>query len=268
MKLLSLLLVPFVLSAASVDGLKIHYTSTGSAAQTVFLIHGYTCDEASWSEQAPIAKQYRVVTIDLPGHGKSDGRKVEQFSMELFARAIEAVRTEIGVNRVVLVGHSMGTPVVLKYAHAYPEHTIALVFVDGLMPASNPSEASANQQAQAMGGPNGLKSREAMIGGFFNTASTPAIQAKVKNMMLSASEATAVGAMKASREPAGQTVENPNVPILGVYAGRPIASKEAVQSRFPQTEYVQIPGTGHFLMIEEPTKFNQHLLGFLAKQKF
>ena len=268
MKILSLLLVPLALSAASVDGLKVHYTSAGSGARTVFLIHGYTCDETSWSEQAPVAKQYRVVTVDLPGHGKSDVPKVEQFSMDLFARAIEAVRTEIGVNRVVLAGHSMGTPVVLKYAHNYPEHTIALVFVDGLMPTANPSEASAKQQGQAMGGPDGRKGREAMLGAFFNTASTPAIQAKVKTMMLSAPEATAVGAMIATREPAGQTTEIPNVPILGVYAGRPLAAKEIVQSRFPQTEYVQIPGTGHFLMMEEPAKFNELLLGFLAKQKF
>lgn len=250
-------------------GLKIHYTSTGSAAQIVFLIHGYTCDETSWSEQVPtIGKRYRVVTIDLPGHGKCDVPKVEQFSMDLFARAVEAVRAEIGVNRVVLAGHSMGTPVVLKYARAYPEHTIALVSVDGLMPSNNPSQASAQQQGLAMGGPNGIKSREAMVGGFFNTSSTPAIQAKVKNMMLSAPEATAVGAMIASREPAGQTVQNPNVPILAVYAGRPVASKETVQARFPQAEYAQIPGTGHFLMMEEPTKFNELLLGFLAKQNF
>jgi pimeloyl-ACP methyl ester carboxylesterase len=162
----------------------------------------------------------------------------------------------------------MGTPVVLKYAHSYPEHTIALVFDDGLMPTGKPSEASAKQQGQAMGGPDGRKSRETMIGGFFNTASTQAIQAKVRNMMLSAPEATAVGAMIASREPAGQTTEIPNVPILGVYAGRPLATKEIVQSRFPETEYVQIAGTGHFLMMEEAAKFNDLLLGFLAKQNF
>ncbi len=268
MKFLSLLLVPLVLSAASVDGLKIHYTSTGSGPRTVFLVHGYTCDETSWSEQAPITKQYRVVTVDLPGHGKSDVPKVEQFSMDLFARAIEAVRAEIGMNRIVLAGHSMGTPVVLKYAHLYPQHTIALVFADGLMPLASSSDASAKQQGQAMSGPAGLRNRETMVGSFFNTASTPAIQTKVKNMMLAAPEATAVGAMIASREPAGQTTEIPDVPILGVYAGRPLAPKEVVQSRFPQAEYVQIPGTGHFLMMEEPAKFNEYLLAFLAKQKF
>ena len=87
-------------------------------------------------------------------------------------------------------------------------------------------------------------------------------------MMLSAPEATAVGAMIASREPAGQTTEIPNVPILGVDAADRFAPKEIVQTRFPQAEYFQLPGTGHFLMMEEPAKFNELLLGFLAKQKF
>src|SRR5688572_20430607 len=64
------------LGAATVDGARIHYTSTGHGAKTLILVHGWTCDESSWSEQAPVlAKKYRVITIDLPGHGKSDQPK-------------------------------------------------------------------------------------------------------------------------------------------------------------------------------------------------
>jgi pimeloyl-ACP methyl ester carboxylesterase len=269
MKFLAFLLLPFTLSAASVDGLNIHYSSAGAGPRTVVLVHGYTCDETSWSEQAPLAKPYRVVTLDLPGHGKSDSPKVEQFSMDLFARAIEAVRSEVGANRIVLAGHSMGTPVVLRYARMYPQHAAALVFVDGLMPAPNSNETSAKQQGLAMGGPDGRKNREAMIGTFFNTASTPAIQAKVRNMMLSAPETTAVGAMIATRDPAGQTLEIPKLPILAIYASpSQRASKQMVQARFPDAEYVEIPGTGHFLMMEKPAEFNALLLAFLSKQAF
>src|ERR1035438_6163507 len=186
--------LPFVLSlslsAASVDGLNIHSSITGKGSKTVILVHGYTCDESTWTEQTPaLAKEYRVVTLDLPGHGKSDSPKDGKFSMDLFARAIEAVREEAKVDRVVLVGHSMGTPVVLRYAHLYPAHTSALVFVDGLMPAVAPSPAS--NLGAGMGGPNGRAAREAMIRGFFVADTTPAVQTKVLNMMLGAPEATA-----------------------------------------------------------------------------
>jgi sigma-B regulation protein RsbQ len=257
------------LSAASLDGLQIHSTVTGTGSKTVILVHGYTCDETTWTEQAPaLSKQYRVVTLDLPGHGKSDLPKDGKFSMDLFARAIEAVRAEVKAERVVLVGHSMGTPVVLRYAHLYPAHVSALVFVDGLMPIP-PAQASAlATQGAVMAGPNGRAAREAMIRRFFVAGTTPEVQAKVLKMMLGAPEATAVGAMNATWEPAGQTTEIPMVPILGIYAGPSgVASEQAVHAAFPWVEYTSIPGTGHFLMLEKPEEFNRLLLAFLAKQK-
>ena len=77
------------LSAASVDGLKIHSTVTGTGSKAVILVHGYTCDETAWTDQTPaLAKRYRVVTLDLPGHGKSDSPTDGKFSMDLFARAM------------------------------------------------------------------------------------------------------------------------------------------------------------------------------------
>jgi pimeloyl-ACP methyl ester carboxylesterase len=98
--------------AAAVDGANVHWTSNGTAKQAVILVHGWTCDESSWDAQVPVLSQkYRVITLDLPGHGKSDPPKDGKFSMTVFARAVEAVRAEAKVDKVVLVGHSMGTPV-------------------------------------------------------------------------------------------------------------------------------------------------------------
>src|SRR5258708_36219657 len=111
-------LIPILLAAslagADVDGLAIHSTTTGTGPKTVMLVHGWTCDETSWSEQVPaLAAQYRVITIDLPGHGKSGSPKDGKLTMDLFARAIEAVRAEAGSEVMALAGHSMGTAVIL-----------------------------------------------------------------------------------------------------------------------------------------------------------
>jgi pimeloyl-ACP methyl ester carboxylesterase len=252
------LLSSLSLSAATVDGLKIHSSVTGKGPKTVILVHGWTCDESTWTEQVPVlAKQYRVVTLDLPGHGKSDSPKDGKFSMDLFARAIESVRAEAGADRVVLVGHSMGTPVVVRYARLYPKHTAALVFVDGLMASGqNGGAAAAAPNAVALvGGTQGRKNRENMVRGMFSASTTPAMQTRILDMMLGAPEATAVGAMNATFEPAGQTNEVLN-----------IGSRESVLAHFPDAEYTQIPGTGHFLMLEKPEEFNSLLLAFLAKQ--
>jgi pimeloyl-ACP methyl ester carboxylesterase len=117
--------------AATLNGARIHSTSTGQGDRTLIFVHGWTCDETSWSEQVPVlARKYRVITIDLPGHGQSDPPKDGRFSMDVFAEAVEAVRAEARADRVVLVGHSMGGPVVYRYAQLHPEHLAALV-LDG-----------------------------------------------------------------------------------------------------------------------------------------
>ncbi len=132
--LLLTLSVSIGLSAASVDGIKIHSSIAGKGPKTVILVHGWTCDETTWNAQVPVlSKEYRVVTLDLPGHGQSGAPKDGKLTMELFARAVEAVRKDAKADRVVVVGHSMGTPVVIEYARLFPQHTAALVFVDGLV---------------------------------------------------------------------------------------------------------------------------------------
>src|SRR5262245_56490618 len=132
--LLMMLVACGLATAATVDGIQLHSSSYGKGPKTVILVHGWTCDETSWREQiTALSKDYRVITLDLPGHGKSGSPKDGVFSMELFARAVEAVRNEAKAEKVVLAGHSMGTPVVVQYARMFPQHTSALVFVDGLV---------------------------------------------------------------------------------------------------------------------------------------
>src|SRR5688572_33086806 len=120
--------------AAEVDGAKIHWTSKGSGSPAIIFVHGWTCDDTSWNAQVPVISQrHRVITLDLPGHGQSGLPTSGKFSMELFAKAVEAVRSEAKVDRAVLVGHSMGTPVIRQYALMYPARVAGLVIVDGLV---------------------------------------------------------------------------------------------------------------------------------------
>jgi pimeloyl-ACP methyl ester carboxylesterase len=70
-RLLTIGLILFTsLQAATVDGVKLHSTVTGKGPKTVILVHGWTCDDTTWTSQVPaLSKDYRVVTLDLPGHG-------------------------------------------------------------------------------------------------------------------------------------------------------------------------------------------------------
>jgi pimeloyl-ACP methyl ester carboxylesterase len=256
-------------AAASVDGIPLHWTAAGSGAQTLVLVHGWTCDDSSWSGQVPaLASKYRVITLDLPGHGKSGKIDAGRFSMDLFARAVEAVRAEAGAERIVLVGHSMGTPVIREYAKLYPHRVAALVLVDGVVVLGAPPRPGIQPAqppvADNMRGPNGAKNRETMIRGMFTPATPQAIQDHVLRMMLAAPEATAYGAMVATFDPKIWTNDVMTMPVLGLFADKSaLGNPETTKKLFPNYQHHEIPGTGHFLMMEKPREFNALLTAFV-----
>lgn len=100
---------------ASLDGARIHYQSYGKGSEALVLIHGWSCNVDHWRDQIPeLSKRNRVIAIDLPGHGQSDKPQLA-YTMDLYARAVDAVMRDAGVKRAVLVGHSMGTPVARQF---------------------------------------------------------------------------------------------------------------------------------------------------------
>jgi pimeloyl-ACP methyl ester carboxylesterase len=253
--------------AASVDGIPIHSTVRGNGPRTIVFVHGWTCDESSWREQVPVfEKDYRVITLDLPGHGKSGSPTHGPLTMELFAKSIEAVRVESGARKIVLVGHSMGTPVIRQYARMYLANVAALVPVDGVLRLSGSPNAP---NPDRMKGPDGLKNREAMIRGMFGKSATPEIQDHILKMMLAAPETTAYQAMAATFAAPNWTDETFTVPALGIYADHSAADDPSYFRKiFPNGSTVEVPGTGHFVMMEKPREFNKLLSDFLPKASY
>jgi pimeloyl-ACP methyl ester carboxylesterase len=266
MRTLQLLTLASFAAAATVDGVQIHSSTHGSGPKTLIFVHGWTCDESSWAEQVPaFQKEYRVITLDLPGHGQSGAPK-DALSMALFARAIEAVRAEARVDKVVLIGHSMGVPVIRQYARMFPAHVAGLVPVDGPLHLSGGPNAP---NPDAMKGSAGMKNREAMIRTMFGPSATPAMKDQVLKMMLAPPESTASQAMAAMFNPAIWIEDVMQFPVLGIYAEKSGANDPTFMKKvFPKGSAVEIAGTGHFVMMEKPAEFNRLLAGFLAKVKF
>ena len=255
-------------SAASVDGLNIHSTTTGAGPATLVLVHGWTGDESSWAAQVPaLAKKYRVITLDLPGHGRSGAPANGKFSMDLFARAVEAVRAEARANKIVLVGHSMGAPVIRQYARLYPQHVTALVAVDGPL---DMRQFPSDFKPPVLTGEEGRKAREGMIRGMFTPQTPPDLQQKILTMMLKAPEATAIGAMGSMMDPALRKDDVTPMPALAIWAGtnQQLPSLDATRKVLPKYEQTQVAGTGHFLMMEKPEEFNRLVVAFVDKLQF
>ena len=265
----AILFLALPLHAATLDGMKIHSMATGKGSKTLVLVHGWTCDETSWAANVPeLAKHYRVITLDLPGHGKSGAPKDGKVTMDMFARAVEAVRAEQKIDKIVLVGHSMGTPVIRQYAHLYPQHVTALILVDGVVVAPTPPGGRGIQMpldADKLTTAEGLAMREGMIKGMFTPKTPKDVQDHVLKMMLAAPPATAASAMRTTFDEKYASAEVMNVPAYGIFAEKSFALPAApfLKTVFPKFDYVAMPGTGHFVMMEQPQEFNRLLIAFV-----
>ena len=114
------------------EGLKIHFTDTGPReAQTIILVHGFSASLHTWTEwKVDLEQDYRVVTLDLPGHGLSRTELPEQARIERFAEIVYEVAKKLDIAEFTLAGNSMGGNTAWVYALTYPETLDGLILVD------------------------------------------------------------------------------------------------------------------------------------------
>jgi pimeloyl-ACP methyl ester carboxylesterase len=99
---------------------KIFYTDEGKG-KAIVLLHGFMESSAIWKDVSRVLKNaFRVITVDLPGHGKSECLS-EVHDMDLMAICVHKVLKELKVPKCVMIGHSMGGYVALAFADRYPE---------------------------------------------------------------------------------------------------------------------------------------------------
>ena len=100
---------------------KIAYIDQGSGEQTIILVHGLASNAGFWRYNIPeLAKNYRVIAVDLPGYGKSQ-KGDYTYSMSFYADQIQKLIEALKLKNVVYVGHSMGGQIGIKLAIKYPE---------------------------------------------------------------------------------------------------------------------------------------------------
>src|SRR3954466_5381432 len=94
--------------AIAADGVHVQYRVYGSGQPVLVFIHGWSCDSNYWREQiAEFGRKYTVVTVDLAGHGGTDGNRTE-WTMAHFGQDVAAAVGAVPGEQLVLVGHSMG----------------------------------------------------------------------------------------------------------------------------------------------------------------
>ena len=119
----------------TIQNKSVHASDAGQSIQnskeTIVFLHGSGLSHIVWSltEQFFSNKNYNVLSIDLPGHGNSEGPSLD--SIEKIADWLEEVFTKIDIRELTLLGHSQGCLISLEYSYKYPKRVKNIIFVAG-----------------------------------------------------------------------------------------------------------------------------------------
>ncbi|MGY1710552.1 alpha/beta fold hydrolase [Geodermatophilus sp. SYSU D00758] len=125
-----------------VAGARVHYRAWGDGdAPGLVLVHGGAAHSGWWDHVAPLLGSHRVVAVDLSGHGDSSWRP--EYTMSLWAQEVLAVAAAEGLDRPVVLGHSMGGWVTLTAAVEHGPTLAGAAVIDSPLAARPPEESRA-----------------------------------------------------------------------------------------------------------------------------
>ncbi len=254
-------------SVISSDGVPIHYQVQGGGTPTLFFVHCWSGDQTYWKAQVShFSPHYRVVTLDLAGHGES-GLNRKDWTISAFAQDVVAVVDDLDLDEVVLIGHSRGGTVVLEAAVRMPEHIVALVGVDTLF--DKWARFTPEQREQFLVP--------------FRTDFVETTQNWVRhNLFLPTSDATLVDRVAADMSAAPPEVGSASMEAIYEWGKRDFSEAlgrlrtrvfmiqaesnaqnlqvvESFASSFESFQVLVVSEVGHFIMMEEPETFNRLL---------
>ncbi len=254
--------------AVSEDGAPIYFQSRGQGDYTLVFVHGWCTDMSYWDAQIPSFRvYYRVVTLDLAGHGRS-GRDRTVWSMEAFGQDVAAVVRKLDLNNVILIGHSLGGPVILEAARLLPGRVLGLVGADTfsdiyLGPYSE-------EQIEAVLEPFRADFQEGMrryvLENYVRFTSSPQLKKRIILDMAKVPADIGIGALEQLlRYDASATLQQLSLPIRSINADRPLVYFRVIRSNTESFTNRFMSNVGHFLMVEERQTFNRILSEFLGQ---
>jgi pimeloyl-ACP methyl ester carboxylesterase len=251
----------------SFDGVPIRYDSRGSGKTALVFVHCWSSDRHLWDGQAPaFARDHRVVTLDLAGHGES-GRGRKAWTIYAFGEDVAAVVRALSLERVVLVGHSMGGAVILEAARRLPGRVLALVPVDTLLDVEarhTPEEIDAFLAPFVAD--YEAASAKYVRDFMFVPSSDPKLVEKIAKEAQAAPPEIAIAAMRSTFSyDAVSAFEALRVPIHAINGDKYPTNLEGNRRHAPGYGLTVMKGVGHYLMRERPEEFNRLLREALGK---
>jgi pimeloyl-ACP methyl ester carboxylesterase len=266
-----------------IDGVRIYVEeqSPESSQATIVFIHGFGGSTFSWRHNAPFlaGQGYRIVSLDMKGFGLSHKDFTSDYSHPSQAELLAEVLARLDVDQAYFVGHSMGTSVMLHFAHLYPESVLGLISVGGSV---NLDGGPVHIYPSLNFGPfrragevflTRYVTRE-RVGKLLESAShqdimTAEVIDGYYNRLVIGQWAKSLLAM--TRDMSENTItfdlEDLEFPTLILWGEQDTWVKrieiDKWRDKIPSAEFHVIPETGHLLMEENPELFNNMVLTFL-----
>jgi pimeloyl-ACP methyl ester carboxylesterase len=216
------------------------------------------------------SKKYKVVCIDLAGHGHSSQQR-EVYSMESFAKDVKTVIDKIGSQRVILIGHSMGGAVTLLAAQQMPERVIGVIGADTMHDFEDRLDEAERKQFIDPIVNDFSKNTPPFVRGMFREGTDTVLVDAIVRDMAAAPEKVAISALQELFKVEEDTiVKGLAIPIVCINADFWSTNYETNKRLNPDFRLYIVKNAGHFHMLEYPKKFNQKLdraIDYIVKKR-
>jgi pimeloyl-ACP methyl ester carboxylesterase len=271
----------------TVQGHRVRYWTQGESGPTVLLLHGISCSVLEWEHNiAALAQQHRVIAIDLLGCGLSDKPLDADYSMQAQARFVFACMDAMGLDRVHIVGNSMGGCIALECAAMHPERVQSLVLS---APAGIGKDTLFNFRLASVPFLGELLTKPSMFGlgmiwklAFHDTSfvTRELVAEKVALAQLPNAQAVFLqtlrgflnfgGFPEAPRRAYHARIQQVRCPSLVIWGRQdqflPVTHVEVLKPLLANATYELVDQCGHVPMTEIAERFNRMTLDFLSTQ--
>jgi pimeloyl-ACP methyl ester carboxylesterase len=253
--------------AMSPDGVHIEYRIFGSGEPAVVLIHGWASDANYWQQQFDALKaHYTVVALNLAGHGGSGGNRSD-WSIQNYASDVAAVVKEVPSQHLVLVGHAMGATVALAAVPLIGPRVSGVIAVEALrsvgeppLPAQEVARRVAPFRADFVG-----ETRKLVSESLFRRDANRVLAQKVAYDMSLEPPAVGVASLQSLLSlDLAPLLPAVRVPVYAINSDLLPTDAARIRKSLPDFTLDVLPRSGHFLMLEDPARFNPLLLKDVA----
>ena len=250
------------------DGVMINYYIKGNEKKALVFIHGYSCSSEYWWPQLEyFSKDHTVIAIDIAGHGKS-GLNRQEYSMDAFGNDVTSVIEHLDLEEVVLIGHSMGGPVIVKAANKLGVKTRLIVGVDTFHDLSTEGIGGfARTAVNAMFKLFYESMTEDSIDDFFIDKTDEDLARWIRNDALKSPKHISQGTLDAlltMNYP--ESLRELSIPIVALNARTFRETKlDSNMNTYKNLQIDFMEDVGHFIMLERPVEFNNWLETKISK---